>query len=103
MSLSRTCGAARSSGYSIWPRLAGEFKQKPVPHRFRHTFCRILLERGVSVADVAELIGDTEDIVYKHYAKWVPERQRRLTEVLKAAFDDRPRLVAINGKTARLA
>jgi site-specific recombinase XerD len=73
-----------------------EFQQKALPHRFRHTFCRILLQRGVPVADVAELIGDTEDIVYKHYAKWVPERQARLTEVLKTAFEDRPRLVAID-------
>lgn len=81
----------------------GGFKQKPVPQRFRHTFCRILLERGVSVPDVAELIGDTEDIVYRHYAKWVPERQRRLTEILEAAFDDRSRLVAMNAKTARPA
>ena len=64
----------------------------------RHTFCRILLERGVSVAQVAQLIGDTEDMVYRHYAKWVPERQQRLTQILKDAFEDRPRLVAIDGK-----
>jgi len=76
------------------------FPQKPVPHRFRHTFCRILLQRGVPVPDVAELIGDTEVIVNKHYAKWVPERQQRLTQVLKTAFEDRPRLVAIDGRKA---
>jgi hypothetical protein len=44
---------------------------------------------------VAELAGDTEDVILKHYAKWVPELQTRLTNILKAAFDDRPRLVAI--------
>jgi len=27
--------------------LAGEFDEPPVPHKFRHTFARILLERGV--------------------------------------------------------
>ncbi len=74
----------------------GKFDQKPVPHRFRHTFCRILLERAVPVADVAELVGDTEEVVYKYYAKWVRERQERLTELLKLAFTDRPRLVAPN-------
>ncbi len=40
--------------------LCGPWKEKPMPHRFRHTFVRILLERsGVTVRDVAELLGDT--------------------------------------------
>ncbi len=78
-------------------RVAGPFEERPTPHRFRHTFVRILLEKGVPVADVAELIGDTEEIVRRHYAKWVPERQARLTRILKDAFDDKPKpkLVAI--------
>jgi integrase len=49
--------------------LAGPFEEKATPHRFRHTFVRILLEKGVPVADVAELIGDTEEMVRRHYAK----------------------------------
>lgn len=78
-------------------KLSAPFEEPPVPHRFRHTFVRILLEKGVPVADVAELIGDTEEIVRKHYSRWVPERQARLTRVLKEAFDDRakPKLVAL--------
>jgi len=52
-------------------KLAGPFKERPTPHRFRHTFVRILLEKGVPVADVAELIGDTEEVVRRHYAQWV--------------------------------
>jgi integrase len=71
--------------------LAGPFEEKPTPHRFRHTFVRILLEKGVPVADVAELIGDTEEMVRRHYARWVPERQARLTNILKEAFADKPR------------
>lgn len=80
-------------------RLAGPFTECPTPHRFRHTFVRILLEKGVPVADVAELIGDTEEVVRKHYARWVPERQARLTKILRDAFDDKPKpkLVAIPG------
>jgi integrase len=66
--------------------LAGPFEERPTPHRFRHTFVRILLEKGVPVADVAELVGDTEDVVRRHYARWVPERQARLTKILKKAF-----------------
>ena len=51
------------------------------------------------VADVADLLGDDEKTVRDHYARWVPERQARLTKILKDAFDDKPKpkLVAIQG------
>jgi site-specific recombinase XerD len=81
----------------LWT-LCGPWKEKPTPHRFRHSFARILLQRpGVSTRDVAELLGNTEQMVRKHYSAWQPERQERLTSVLKAAFSDKPRpkLVAI--------
>ena len=71
--------------------LAGRFEDTPTPHRFRHTFARILLQRGVPVADVADLLGDDEDTVREHYARWVPERQARLTNILRDAFNDKPR------------
>ena len=61
-------------------------------------FARILLQNaGVTVRDVAELLGDTEDVVLRHYGTCVPERQARLTKILKDAFQDKPKLVAING------
>lgn len=77
--------------------LAGSFEERPTPHRFRHTFVRILPEKGMPVADVAELIGDTEAMVRRHYARWVPERQARLTRILQEAFADKPtaKVVAI--------
>jgi len=79
---------------ALWALCEGpefKWKNKPTPHRFRHTFARILLQRpGVTVRDVAELLGDTEEMVRKHYAAWVPERQERLTAVLKAAFTEKP-------------
>lgn len=62
--------------------LAGQFEETPTPHRFRHTFARILLQRGVPVADVADLLGDEEKTVRTHYARWVPERQKRLSGIL---------------------
>lgn len=75
----------------VWA-LCGPWKAKPTPHRFRHTFARILLQRpGVTVRDVAELLGNSEHMVRKHYAAWIPERQERLTAVLKAAFSEKPR------------
>jgi integrase len=81
----------------LW-KLCGPWTEKPTPHRFRHTFARILLQRpNVTVRDVAELLGDTEDMVRRHYAAWVTERQERLTSVLKEAFSEKPtpRLVVI--------
>jgi integrase/recombinase XerD len=75
---------------AMW-ELCGEWKVKPTPHRFRHSFARILLQRGVSVRDVADLLGNTERMVYKHYAAWIPERQERLTSILKDAFADKPK------------
>jgi hypothetical protein len=58
---------------------------------------RILLERGVPLADVAELIGDTEQILRKHYAAWIPGRQDRLSKILQEAFEGKPkpRIVAM--------
>jgi integrase len=82
----------------LWS-LCGPWKEKPTPHRFRHTFARILLQKpGVTVRDVAELLGDTEEMIRKHYGAWVPERQERLTKVLREAFEGKakPKVVAIN-------
>lgn len=75
----------------VW-KDCGKWKEKPTPHRFRHTFARILLQKpGVTVRDVAELLGNTEEMIRKHYGAWVPERQARLTKILQEAFNDKPR------------
>jgi integrase len=84
--------------------LAGTFEcGTPTPHIFRHTFVRLLLQRGVSPRDVADLIGDTEDMVVKHYARWVPERQERLTNILreKLSTAPKPKMAVIAGKGSR--
>jgi len=75
----------------VW-KDCGKWKVKPTSHRFRHTFARILLQKpGVTVRDVAELLGNTEEMVLRRYSAWVPERQARLTKILQEAFDDKPR------------
>jgi integrase/recombinase XerD len=72
--------------------LAGSFEcGRPTPHIFRHTFVRLLLQRGVSPRDVAELAGDTEEVILKHYARWVPERQERLTNILREKLSNAPK------------
>jgi integrase len=92
---------------NVWRRrlakafeVAGPFAEPATPHRFRHTFARILLQKGVPVADVADLLGDDEKTVREHYSRWVPERQARLTKILKEAFQGKPRLMAIKGGRA---
>jgi integrase len=80
---------------AVWA-LCGEWKEKPTHHRFRHTFVRILLQRGVSFGMVADLIGDTEEMVRKHYSKWVPERQDHVRTVLRDAFKDVPTATVAN-------
>jgi integrase len=75
----------------LWS-LCGPWSAPPTPQRFRHTFARVLLQRpGVTVRDVAELLGNSEQMVRKHYAAWIPERQERLTALLKEAFSEKPR------------
>jgi len=65
----------------LWEK-TGPWEQPPQHHRFRHTFVRMLLERGASVPIVANLIGDSEETVRKHYANWVPELQQATHEAL---------------------
>jgi integrase len=97
------CGKHRTTDISVitdlWRRklnrlwkLCGPWTIQPTPHRFRHSFARILLQKsGVSVRDVAELLGNTEAIVLRFYGSWVEERQNRLTTILREAFADEPK------------
>jgi site-specific recombinase XerD len=55
------------------------------PHQFRHTFAVALLRQGVSVTHVAALLGNTEEMVQKHYSAWTVERQKHLDEVVRKA------------------
>ncbi len=75
----------------LW-KMCGEWEAKPHPHRFRHTFAKKLLEHPeVSYKNVADLLGNTEEMVRKHYGAWTASRQEKLTATLKAAFAETPR------------
>ncbi len=52
-------------------------------HRFRHTLATELLGRGASFEDVADVLGNSPDIVRKHYAKWSPARQARIDDLMQ--------------------
>jgi site-specific recombinase XerD len=55
------------------------------PHRFRHTFAVELLKQGTRAGTVAILLGNTEQIVIKHYSAWVKERQKGLDDAVERA------------------
>jgi site-specific recombinase XerD len=98
MNAKQLCDIWRNKRLKMVFDLSGPWAETPHHHRCRHTFVRILLEKGVSLADVAELIGDTEQMVRKHYSKFVKSRQARLTRILQEAFEDRPKkLLSIEG------
>jgi site-specific recombinase XerD len=55
------------------------------PHRFRHTFAVELLKQGTPAGTVAILLGNTEQIVIKHYSAWIEARQKGLDEAVEKA------------------
>jgi len=58
------------------------------PHRFRDTLAITLLQEGVAIEDVKDILGHEDvNITLKHYGNWVPERQDRLTRSLMKAWD----------------
>jgi site-specific recombinase XerD len=51
-------------------------------HRFRHTLATELLGEGATYEEVADVLGDSVEVVKKHNAKWSPARQARLTDLM---------------------
>jgi site-specific recombinase XerD len=66
--------------------LAAVFKKSSVTkahaHRFRHTLATELLGAGGSFEEVADILGNSPDIVRKHYAKWSTARQARIDNLM---------------------
>ncbi len=62
-----------------------------VAYCYRHTFCTDALERGVPVADVAELLGHrSTDMVMRHYSH-LRDRQAHLRAAATKAAGSNPR------------
>jgi integrase len=79
------------SAVSNWSRyLARVFELANVKdghsHRFRDTCAVELLLAGASVEDVAAILGNTPQVVAKHYAPWVKERQVRLEKFVRQSW-----------------
>jgi integrase len=65
----------------------------PHPHRFRHSFAADLLIKGANVQDVADLLGNSPQIVEKHYSQFIKARQDRLDSVVAQTWQ--PTLVRV--------
>ncbi len=52
-------------------------------HRFRHTLATRLLGMGASDQDVADILGNTPEIIRRHYQKWSKARQERIDALME--------------------
>jgi hypothetical protein len=59
--------------------------------------------RQLHITDNFTLIGDTEEMVRRHYARWVPERQERLTRILREKLAGVPTPKLASGPRLKLA
>ena len=81
----------RSSARGIAERLLGAVFEKAKvacahAHRFRHTLATDILARGGSMTDVADVLGISEHVARKHYAKWSPARQERISALMHGIY-----------------
>jgi integrase/recombinase XerC len=56
-------------------------------HRFRHTLATRLLGNGATCENVADILGNSPEVVRKHYAKWSKERQDKIDELMFQHFE----------------
>jgi len=56
-------------------------------HRFRHTLATRLMEQGTTFEQVADILGNSPDVVRKHYGKWSKGRQANIDRLMFAHFE----------------
>ena len=66
-------------------------------HRFRHTLATELLGRGASFEEVANILGNSPEIVRRHYGKWSVARQSRTDALMEQVYIGTGR--PVSGKT----
>jgi integrase len=84
-------GQAESPGKTWWKTLTKIFKAAGLPnahpHMLRDTFAVEMLLAGVSLEEVAVLLGHSNTkITESHYAAWVRARQERLERSVAMAW-----------------
>jgi len=55
-------------------------------HRYRHTLATRLLEQGATFEQVADILGNSPEVVRKHYGKWSKGRQASIDRLMFAHF-----------------
>jgi site-specific recombinase XerD len=55
-------------------------------HRFRHTLATRLLGADATYDNVADILGNTAEVVRKHYGKWSSGRQDKIDELMFGHF-----------------
>ena len=55
-------------------------------HSMRHSFISMLIANGLDVVNVADIAGDTPEIILKHYAHSFAERRAAAMDVVGASF-----------------
>lgn len=58
----------------------------PHAHRYRHTLATSLLGRGASFQEIADILGNTAEVVRKHYGKWSKGRQDNIDRLMIEHF-----------------
>jgi len=97
-------GAAQDCPYYFWNAkssrravvgiaertLSAVFKKSGVKnahaHRYRHTLATRLFEQGATMEQVADIWGNSPDVVRRHYAKWSKGRQANIDRLMMAHF-----------------
>jgi integrase len=64
-------------------------------HRYRHTLATRLLAQGATFQEVADILGNTAEIVRKHYGKWAKGRQDNIDRLMIAHFETAPVTVPV--------
>jgi len=59
-------------------------------HVTRHTFASELLSKGLSLAKVAALLGDTQEVVLSTYSHFMPGDDDRARAIMNAYFSPKP-------------
>ena len=83
-------GTTRAVIRDVTRTLARVFELSGVPgahaHRFRHTLATEILLAGGSVEDAADVLGNSPNVIRRHYAQWTIRRQERIEGLLRGVF-----------------
>jgi integrase len=82
-----------------WRTILNDAFKKDVPgfhaHRFRHTAAVNWLASGLTIEEVAALLGNSVKVVEKHYASFCGARQETVERKLQAIWDKPAKLVRV--------